>query len=447
MGYRIRCAFIWVMILFLFMMMSLVRSDWEHLIGANFKHIIKMIQIEDETALFTEDITVTEIIRTTADDDDDDDDDRLEGYRRFLLEFQQGKSIHFMLPSHLLDTSVKRMEQELVYYNRHHQRWSQRVILEMFYHSISSSSSSSSSYKQENDKQKRQRWQQERNYLKQREMKNWMEDDVDICLWDGITCGIITAGSGLARSTSTSGVPIIYSNVNCWCLEPWEDDEWDWPTEEDVDLLEMFATGELAEREEKRLNKARETEEEKAMIDRLLYAELDEELLKNGLKESDIPDPQRLKKNPELFNKLKQFRATLKNACTCPDHLIPRTFPPKNAVTKIDLMEFGITGTIPPELHQLRFLNRLNLNCNNLQGTLPTEFGLFENLHFLDLGENNLTGQIPKELALLNNTMDELWLEKNYFTGSFPEELFSLKAGTYLHSFENIYLFFLKMNE
>ena len=426
---RSRHPIIWLMIMLL-SMIPLVRSDLDHLIGANLNHIIEMTQQqqqeeeEEEDSLLKQDFTIKEIIMTTT----DDEKDRLERYRSFLLEFKQGKTIRFTLPSLLLDMSAERMQEELVYHNRH-DRWSQRVILEMFYQALSP--------KQESDQQKRKsaRWQQVRNYPKQREMKNWMDDDVDVCLWDGITCGIITAGSGLARSTSTSGVPIIYSNVNCWCLEPWEDAEWDWPTEEDVNMLEMFGTGELAEREEKRLNKARETEEEKAMIDRLLYAELDEEHLKNGLKESDIPDPERLKKDPILLNKLKRFRDTLKMACSCPDHTIPRTYPPKNAVTKIDLIEFGITGTLPTELSQLRFLHRLNFNSNNLYGTIPTELGLFENLHFLDLGENNLTGKIPKELALLNNTIDELWLEKNYFTGSFPEELTSLNAGTYIHTF------------
>lgn len=115
----------------------------------------------------------------------------------------------------------------------------------------------------------------------------------------------------------------------------------------------------------------------------------------------------------------------------------PDYAPPCHAVTSIDLVEMGLSGTLPSELVHLNHLHRLNLNDNILHGTIPTEYGMFEHLRFMDLGDNSLEGSIPYHFASLSKTMQELWLEKNEFTGTIDYSLMELTNCRFMDLSEN----------
>ena len=85
----------------------------------------------------------------------------------------------------------------------------------------------------------------------------------------------------------------------------------------------------------------------------------------------------------------------------------------------------GLTGTIPEELGNLVELTRLSIWRNGLTGTIPSELGDLEKLRFLNLGENNLSGAVPAELGSLVN-LNELYLNDNNLSGELPTELGNL---------------------
>ena len=91
-------------------------------------------------------------------------------------------------------------------------------------------------------------------------------------------------------------------------------------------------------------------------------------------------------------------------------------------VTRVDLGEWGLTGTIPPELGSLASLELLALNSNRLSGSMPVEIGSLAALQVLDLGGNELSGEIPSELGNLAN-LRTVHIPRNDLTGAIPSEL------------------------
>ena len=129
-------------------------------------------------------------------------------------------------------------------------------------------------------------------------------------------------------------------------------------------------------------------------------------------------------------------------------------------VTGLDLMDRGLSGTIPDALGRLSMLTHLNLRTNpGLSGEIPDALGNLRNLRLLNLHSNSHTGAVPdlrritglEELYLANNAdyvtnddgkkvkiegtgltgqiptwlngmtnMEELWLWGNSLTGTVP---------------------------
>ena len=68
-------------------------------------------------------------------------------------------------------------------------------------------------------------------------------------------------------------------------------------------------------------------------------------------------------------------------------------------LTKLDLGNKNMTGSIPPELAQLTQLTSLDLGGNRLTGPIPHELGKLTKLRYLDLSNNEWTECVPKTLA------------------------------------------------
>ena len=75
-------------------------------------------------------------------------------------------------------------------------------------------------------------------------------------------------------------------------------------------------------------------------------------------------------------------------------------------VTKVELSNKSLTGTIPSELGNLFELTHLNLSSNSLTGDIPRELGWLHNLEEIKLSGNSLTGCIP--LALKDVATNDL---------------------------------------
>ena len=67
-------------------------------------------------------------------------------------------------------------------------------------------------------------------------------------------------------------------------------------------------------------------------------------------------------------------------------------------VTKVELDDEDLTGTIPADLGSLSELTHLDLNDNSLTGDIPRELGNLHNLEEVRLSGNSLTGCIPDGL-------------------------------------------------
>ena len=94
-------------------------------------------------------------------------------------------------------------------------------------------------------------------------------------------------------------------------------------------------------------------------------------------------------------------------------------------VTRLDLADNGLTGSIPPVLGRLASLEWLDLRENGLAGRIPGALGSLENLERLELRDNALTGPIPGELEGLAS-LDWLFLRSNALTGPIPPWLGNL---------------------
>ena len=97
--------------------------------------------------------------------------------------------------------------------------------------------------------------------------------------------------------------------------------------------------------------------------------------------------------------------------------------PPR--VTKLNLRDSQLTGTIPPELGGLASLAELSLGDNRLTGPIPAWLGGLTNLERLSLSQNQLSGAIPTELGSLSK-LQVLYLWGNQLAGTIPSELGSL---------------------
>ncbi|GAB2268185.1 BRASSINOSTEROID INSENSITIVE 1-associated receptor kinase 1 [Dionaea muscipula] len=115
---------------------------------------------------------------------------------------------------------------------------------------------------------------------------------------------------------------------------------------------------------------------------------------------------------------LQSWDPTLVNPCTW-FHV---TCSSDNLVTRVDLGNANLTGTLVPQLGQLPNLQYLELYSNNIFGKIPYELGNLTNLVSLDLYLNNLTGPIPDTLGNLSK-LRFLRLNNNSLTGTIPDIL------------------------
>ncbi|EMS46688.1 Somatic embryogenesis receptor kinase 2 [Triticum urartu] len=115
-------------------------------------------------------------------------------------------------------------------------------------------------------------------------------------------------------------------------------------------------------------------------------------------------------------NVLTSWDPTLVNPCTW-FHV---TCNLDNSVTRVDLGNAGISGTLIPQLGQLKNLQYLRLHGNKLAGSIPASLGRLTKLVELELQENMLSGTVPLEILslVLVGDLTELNVAKNNLAGT-----------------------------
>ncbi|XP_048230032.1 probable LRR receptor-like serine/threonine-protein kinase At1g29720 isoform X1 [Ricinus communis] len=106
--------------------------------------------------------------------------------------------------------------------------------------------------------------------------------------------------------------------------------------------------------------------------------------------------------------------------CDCPND-----FSNSCHITDFVLKSFSLPGSLPPELANLKYLEKIDLTRNYLQGKIPEEWASLQNLKYLSLTANRLSGNIPKYLERFTS-LTYLSLEANQFSGTIPPELGNL---------------------
>ncbi|XP_062095495.1 probable LRR receptor-like serine/threonine-protein kinase At1g29720 isoform X2 [Humulus lupulus] len=100
-------------------------------------------------------------------------------------------------------------------------------------------------------------------------------------------------------------------------------------------------------------------------------------------------------------------------------------------ITELSMKELNFTGTLPPELVNLTYLERVDFTRNFLHGYLPPIWSTMKNLKFISLTANRLSGEIPIQWGNFP-VLDYLSFEANNLSGSIPDELGNLFTLTRL---------------
>ena len=89
------------------------------------------------------------------------------------------------------------------------------------------------------------------------------------------------------------------------------------------------------------------------------------------------------------------------------------------------LAENQLAGHIPSQIGGLTSLQWLNLSGNQLSGAIPPDVGDLTSLEIFDLNDNRLSGEIPPELGSLAS-LKTIYLQNNILQGAIPSSLGAL---------------------
>ncbi|XP_078178979.1 leucine-rich repeat receptor-like serine/threonine-protein kinase At2g14510 [Carex rostrata] len=112
------------------------------------------------------------------------------------------------------------------------------------------------------------------------------------------------------------------------------------------------------------------------------------------------------------------------------------TFGSRIRVVSLNLANMGLTGKISPSIANLTAIANISLAFNNFSGGIPN-LGQLNYLTRLDLQNNQLNGSIPQSLGNITS-LRELFLQNNNLTGQVPSNLLNnTKLNLRLHPGNN----------
>ncbi|KAL8241577.1 hypothetical protein R6Q59_014931 [Mikania micrantha] len=98
--------------------------------------------------------------------------------------------------------------------------------------------------------------------------------------------------------------------------------------------------------------------------------------------------------------------------------------------SKLESLRFGssgLSGTLPPQLGNLKNLIHIDLYGNSISGLIPDTLGKLSSLQTLELGSNSISGPIPDSIGSLSSLL-VMNLPSNSISGPLPESLGRLLA-------------------
>ena len=107
------------------------------------------------------------------------------------------------------------------------------------------------------------------------------------------------------------------------------------------------------------------------------------------------------------------------------DGTVPAALSGLAGLLRLDLGDNRLSGSIPAELDRIGGLRRLYLDGNELSGGIPAAVGDLTGLRRLWLSDNDLSGRVPAQLGSLTGLI-ELYLQGNRLTGCVPGALASI---------------------
>ncbi|XP_031388155.1 receptor kinase-like protein Xa21 [Punica granatum] len=96
----------------------------------------------------------------------------------------------------------------------------------------------------------------------------------------------------------------------------------------------------------------------------------------------------------------------------------------------------NLTGELPVEIGNLKYLGELHLSGNKLSGKIPSSLGSCTSLEYLYMGDNMFTGPIPSTLSSLRG-IKKLNLSHNRLSDQIPDFLEDLNLTSLDLSFNN----------
>ncbi|TYI85203.1 hypothetical protein E1A91_D05G423500v1 [Gossypium mustelinum] len=91
-------------------------------------------------------------------------------------------------------------------------------------------------------------------------------------------------------------------------------------------------------------------------------------------------------------------------------------------VTKLELQNLKLSGSLSPYIGNLSFLKELNLVGNNFYNQIPQEIGYLRRLETLELINNSISGEIPSNLSACSK-LAIVDMRGNQLTGEIPASL------------------------
>ncbi|GMH06485.1 hypothetical protein Nepgr_008325 [Nepenthes gracilis] len=110
----------------------------------------------------------------------------------------------------------------------------------------------------------------------------------------------------------------------------------------------------------------------------------------------------------------------------------PTTNATTHRVISLDISGLNLSGTLSPDIGQLKRLINLSVASNELSGPVPPSLSLLSNLYYLNLSNNIFNDFFPTQLSALKN-LQVLDLYNNNMTGELPLVVIEMKNLRHLH--------------